>query len=370
MRVLKNIFLVLILIGIAVRLALPYVIRHEINKQLRDNPDYGGYVEGVRLSLVRGAVRVLGIHVHDRTHDAAIFIPIVYTNISWKALIHKKAVISILIKDPRINVELPKAIDQAKARAERQKKEAAEAGKPPAPEKPLPQKLRRAIPFRVDSFAITNGQIYIESTQSKPPQVLWLRAIDLDVSNLTNSRELSDTLMAKADLDLKVNETGSGEVRVRMNPVAHEPTFSLKTQFKDIHLPDLNPIFRHQFGMTVDSGTFSMFVEAAAAEGAFRGYVKPVLKDLQVANPSKGKPLKTVKKVAIQAVTNLLSSSKKELATKVPIEGRFDDPKIGLADAVINVLSNALSNTILPRLTGGPSIGEVKKESSEIKEKS
>jgi hypothetical protein len=366
----KKILIGLIVLLVIVRIALPYVLKSQINRRLHANEAYPGHLNDVSLSVFKGAVLLNGLLITDK-NDQSLHVQIdqMRGDISWSALLHRKVLMTFDIQHPQLRVVLPQAQEEAKKAQEAAKEEVKKQAKKPA-EKSLGQTLKELPNFRIDSIALHDGRVEIIDTESKPDQHILVHAIDFQAINLTNSRAISESLYASAAANLKINSEGEGNLKMTFNPIAKEPTFSLRTQVQDVPLQDFNPYIRHQFGLVIDSGTLSLYTEDVAAKGAFQGYVKPVIKDLKVGNPSKGKPMKTLEKTAIQATTHLLSNSNKELSTSVPIEGKFEDPNTGLGVAVMNVLGNALTNSIRPTLEGRPTLKNVRKNAPEIKEKS
>src|SRR5690242_9730429 len=55
--------LTLIVLAVALRLSLPFIVRDYVNRQLNRIPDYHGHVEKVRMHLYRGAYSVLNLEV-------------------------------------------------------------------------------------------------------------------------------------------------------------------------------------------------------------------------------------------------------------------------------------------------------------------
>ena len=54
---------IVLMVVIAARIALPYVLRSAINRRLNDIPDYGGHVTSVSVSLYRGAYHLSGLEI-------------------------------------------------------------------------------------------------------------------------------------------------------------------------------------------------------------------------------------------------------------------------------------------------------------------
>jgi hypothetical protein len=82
--------------------------------------------------------------------------------------------------------------------------------------------------------------------------------------------------------------------------------------------------------------------------------VKPFLHDVEVldSEQDKKKSLGTkIKEALADFFADVLENPDTEnVATRVPFEGKFDDPKIGLWGAVAAVLRNAFVRALSPRL--------------------
>lgn len=56
----------IILALIVLRLALPGIVKHYVNKQLNELPGYTGYVDDIDIMLWRGAYIIKGLHLKKR----------------------------------------------------------------------------------------------------------------------------------------------------------------------------------------------------------------------------------------------------------------------------------------------------------------
>ena len=55
----------------------------------------------------------------------------------------------------------------------------------------------------------------------------------------------------------KVMGTGAADLKLKLNPMAKEPTFNLTADIKKVDLTKLNPVFDWQWGVDTKKGTFS-----------------------------------------------------------------------------------------------------------------
>jgi hypothetical protein len=73
---------------------------------------------------------------------------------------------------------------------------------------------------------------------------------------------------------------------LRFDPLAKQPTFELKATIKQMRIKEANNFLRHYVKFDVQSGLFSFYIEAAAANGKITGYAKPIVKNLKLAKAS------------------------------------------------------------------------------------
>src|SRR5581483_3325908 len=88
-----------------------------------------------------------------------------------------------------------------------------------------------------------------------------------------------------------------------------------------------------------------------ARDGRFTGYVKPIVKDLDILH------VKKEPKSAGEAITGFFAKlmahifenkPKQQLATRIDFSGAFDDPQVGVWDAAVNFVQNAFVRALAP----------------------
>src|SRR5689334_265964 len=65
----KRLLLILVVLVVAARLALPWAIKTYANRELRNNPEYGGHIGGVSLGLLAGRAKVSGVEITQKRAD-------------------------------------------------------------------------------------------------------------------------------------------------------------------------------------------------------------------------------------------------------------------------------------------------------------
>jgi hypothetical protein len=165
---------------------------------------------------------------------------------------------------------------------------------------------------------------------------------------------------------------GSGEaydgkfsLNVKFDGLAKVPTFDLNTEIKDLNLVLLNDMLREYGNFDVKKGTFSMYGEFAAKDNKFGGYVKPFVSDLDVVqwNKEEGNLAQIAWESLIGTAAELLQNQRKDqLATKIPINGTFDNTHVNKWRAISYVLRNAFLRALRPSLDNSININDLKGE--------
>jgi hypothetical protein len=144
----------------------------------------------------------------------------------------------------------------------------------------------------------------------------------------------------------------------------------MSAELNNTNLVKLNDFFLAYAKVDVNTGRFGLYTEVAAKDEEFRGYVKPVIKDLDVLGKEDRKDnllQKLWEAIAGGAGKLFENKNKDQLATKVPIQGRLDNPKTNVWVAIVNVLQNAFIQAIQPAIDNEISIASVKEDKKEKK---
>ncbi|HZB13210.1 MAG TPA: DUF748 domain-containing protein [Chryseolinea sp.] len=345
-----KITLIVVVLLICIRLVLPYVVLHFANKNLASIPGYYGHIEDIDLALIRGAYRIDSIYLNKQdsiTKKQTRFFSASAIDLSleWRALFSGAIVGELIFERPNL-------------RFTREKVEPKDVGKDSSDLKDLKKDF---MPLQVNRFEILNGNVrYLDST-SNPKVDILMTNIHVVATNLRNSYDSSTLLPAKVIARADVYE-GEFSFSMNINPLAKRPTFDLNAEIKDTNLVLLNDFFKAYAKIDVNKGKFGMYTEVAAKEGAFKGYVKPVIKDLDVLGHEDRddnvfrKMWEGLAGLAGQVFKN---QSKDQVATKIPFEGRLDNPETDIWVTIINVLQNAFIQAIQPSIDSQINIASV-----------
>jgi hypothetical protein len=340
---------ILVLI-IVIRLLLPIVILNYVNNQLKENPDYDGNVEGISLSLFAGnyALQNVVIYEVEQKQDEPLFsAKEIWFKIDYGSLFKGKVVGEIELHTPVINyVQTPKR-DTPDEEIE---------------EEDLAETLDDMMPVRIDRFRITNGRIKFRDPTSKPAFSAELRDLQLTVTNL--STQPSQEKLLPSDFEASAITTGEGKLSTfgRLNPLAEVPTFDVNLEITDLQLASLNKYIMDAANLNIAGGTLGLHLELAAKQGFFTGYAKPVINGLEIRPYKKDETglLQRIYESATSVIRDILEApGDDQIALRVPLEGRFDDPNASVWTAIITLLRNAFIEALVPSIDHSINIGQV-----------
>lgn len=328
---------------ILIRLALPYIAVKIANRQLNKIEGMRGRIKSIGLNLLGGIFTIRNLEVAKRDELSGIETMIAKVEtleikIPLSKLIKKKFQGSISI----INLDFTYAVVVEIPKEKKSKKDVPT----PAVISPIRAALEKSQLLALN-ISIINGKARYINHVSKPKMDVSLSAINVTVEDFTNQPAIDTaTIQAAAQV-----YGGDLSFEMSMKPMREQLTFDVKLELEDADMVELNPYFRTFANIDVNAGTLGVYLEMMAEEGAFKGYLKPILKDIDVvgAEDSGDSIFKRLWERGVAALFQLLENNRTDqLATKIPFEGRLDDPHVNIGAAISGVLRNAFVRAIRP----------------------
>jgi hypothetical protein len=227
--------------------------------------------------------------------------------------------------------------------AQKTTKEAAEATKRAAD--------RPDLLLRIERLRVAKSEVAVVNRTATPPFRVFLTNVDLHVDHVSNQPDEGVGTIRLAGLFM-----GSGRTEATMSFKAtpRGPDFDLVLELEDTSMTAMNPLLRQYGKFDVVAGKFSLYSELRGRAGRVTGYVKPLFKDVKAYHPAQDQDKGFVKKLYERLVTGvsklLENPPRDEVATRVDVEGRLDQPRTSTLQAIANLLRNAFIEAILPGL--------------------
>lgn len=317
---------------VLLRAALPFLVRGYVNRTLDRIPEYEGQIGDVDLALFRGAYSIENVRlVRTKGKVPVPFFsaPRVEFSVQWGALLDGKLVGEVYLDNPELNF-----VDSH-----------AKQNKQLSIDNEWLARFKDLFPLRLNRFEIEGGSVHFRNFQAHPPVDIELSKLFLTGTNFSNTRTPVAGTFAQVNARAQIQNEGRLVVKSSLQPGADDPTFDLDGSIEKLSVPKLNSFLKAYGGFDAERGTLNVYTEIVAEKGGVRGYVKPLVQDLSIFRASKDDDEGALT-FLWEAVVGLLSEifenqSRDQLATRVPFDGRIDNPQTNRLETVLGLLHNA-----------------------------
>ncbi|MBA6060855.1 DUF748 domain-containing protein [Pseudomonas juntendi] len=325
----------LVALLVALHLALPYLVRDYLNDKLADMGDYRGHVADVDLAWWRGAYRINGLRIVKTSGKVPVPLldaPVIDLSVSWHSLIYDKAVVAkVIFEQPELNF-----VDGGN-------KQASQTGQGTD----WRQQLEKLLPITLDEVHIDNGTLTFRNFNSNPPVNLKATGLDATISNLTNVRDKQGRRDASFEGTALIAGNAKVESRATFDPFSDFDDFEFRLRATGIELRNLNDFASAYGKFDFSAGRGDVVIEAQAENGRLNGYIKPLLRDVDVfdwqqdvENKDKGFFRSVWEALVGASETVLKNQPKNQFATRVELSGSVHKQNISAFEAFLQILRN------------------------------
>jgi uncharacterized protein YhdP len=341
----------IVVVLVAIRLALPSVVRDYVNDQLMALEAYDGHVDDIDLALWRGAYRIDGLRIVKT--GAKQPVPFfsserIDLSVEWKSLLRGSLVAEGDFFRPQMNLV------QAKNEQQSQLGEEENWG----------ERFEQLFPFDFNTLRVRDGTVTFRAPGIRTEDALRANHVNGTLSNLTNVVESNKETFSRFGFDAEVLEGGTARIDGTVNPLARKPTFDVNLQVRNVQLPQVNPWLRQYIKADAEGGEFELYMEIAAADGRFQGYAKPVMRNVNIYSseePEKN-PLKRIWEGLVEFAANVFENDETgQVAARVPFTGTIENPKTSIFATIGSVVRNAFVSAFARSLEGSISVRSVRR---------
>jgi len=345
------VFLFLVILFTAARLAMPYAVRWYVNQTINQTQLYEGRIGMVHIHLWRGAYSIDDVRISKVTGNVPV--PLFAAKrvdfaMQWDALLHHKLVGRVLMQDCELNF--------------------VDAGDPSQSQTgtggPWLQIIRDLFPFKINAALVRNGSIHFRAYHRDPPVDVYLSQLDASIENLTNIRDETAPLVTTVNATALAMDQARLEYQMKLDPFSYHPSFDLAVRLLGLDVQKINSLARSYGGIDFEHGFFDLVVELKSREGLVEGYVKPLFRHIRIIDLKKDllkdDPLEFFWETVVGVTADLLKNRPRDqLATVIPMSGDVSGPNTDILATIGNILRNAFIRAYLPKFQGGS--GEVNK---------
>lgn len=271
------ILLIILIILVAVRIALPYIAKNYINKELDNIEGYHASIENVNISLFSGAFGIGNLLIYEEA-SASPDTPFVRLqrmdfSIDWKALFKGKIVSKIFMDSLEVNF--------TKFKEEESEEE--------NPRINFAERLKEISPLEINKWEVKNAKIAYRDPTSSPQVNVFLDDFHMIATNLTNVENPDIALPASFTINSKAMGDGSMVVYAGLNILQQTVDFDINYSFEDIDLVLFNRFMEAYANLSLESGILDVYAEMVGKGGSVTGYVKPVMENFTVDTDKEGR---------------------------------------------------------------------------------
>lgn len=339
----------LLVLLLALHLSLPWLVRDYLNDKLADMGDYRGQVTDIDLAWWRGAYKINGLTIVKTSGKVPVPLleaPLIDLSVSWHSLWYDHAVVAeVTFQRPILNF-----VDGGT-------KQASQTGQGTN----WRQQLEKLLPITLNEVLIRDGTLTFHNFNSKPPVDLKATQLNASVHNLTNVVDKH----GRRDASFEGKALLLGDAQVESNatfdPLSNFEDFEFRLRATDIQLRRLNDFASAYGKFDFNAGHGDVVIEAKAVKGRLSGYIKPLLRDVEVfnwqqdvENKDKGFFRSIWEALVGASETVLKNQQKNQFATRVELSGNVHQSDISAFEAFLQILRNGFIQAFNARYERSP----------------
>jgi hypothetical protein len=205
------------------------------------------------------------------------------------------------------------------------------------------------LSFRIDHLDVTKSTFGFVNRAASPGYRAFVSGLSLTLTNLS-SLPSGETSVVK--LTGRFMGSGPASADFKLHPIRPGPDFDVAVRIEQTDLKTMNDLLRAHGNFDVTGGRFSLFTELTVRDRRVSGYVKPLIQDMIVYDARQDRDKNVLRKVYERVVGGisraLQNRPRDEVATRVEITGRVDNPNASIIDAIVGLVQNAFFKAILP----------------------
>ena len=340
----------LVALVLVLHFALPYVVRDYLNNKLADMGDYRGHVVDVDLAWWRGAYRINGLEIVKADGEVPVpllLAPSIDLAVSWRSLWYEHGVVaSVLFERPEVNF-----VDGG-ADAENTQTGAGVDWR---------EQLEKLLPITLDEVRVVDGKLAFHNYTSQPQVSIEATDVNASLYNLTNVADKRGERVANFEGKALLLGHAPLEATAVFDPFENFQDFEFRVRATDVELRRLNDFASAYGKFDFNAGSGDVVVEANAENGQLSGYIKPLLRDVDVfnwqqdvENDKKGLFRSIWEALVGGSETVLKNQQKNQFATRVELSGSVKNQNVSPFQAFIAILRNGFVQAFNARYENAP----------------
>ena len=203
--------------------------------------------------------------------------------------------------------------------------------------------------IRIERLTVVDSEFGIVHAGVNPPYRVFFNRLWVEIKNFSNRLKEKP---AEVTLKGAFMGTGTFEARGMFRPETQAPDFDLSVRLTGVQAKMLNDVLRAHGKIDVVDGELSVYAQFKVQNGVIRGYVKPLIRRLNVYDTEQERGKGVFHKLyegTLDAATSVLENQRDEVGTIVQVSGEVRQAHVDTWQAVTNLIKNAFFQVVLPR---------------------
>lgn len=336
--------LAIIALLVALRIALPSLVKDYLNRRMDHMGEYHGQFADVDIHLWRGAYSIDGLRV-DKV-SSKVPVPLFAAarsdiSLSWRALTHGRLRGKVVFDRATLNF------------VDGNGKSGGQTGQGVN----WRDQLQMLMPMQLDELTVHDSTVTFHNFVSNPPVDLKMTDVNGTVLNLTNADRRQGRRVATLKATARVLQDAPLETSASFDPLEQRGDFRIDLRVTGIQLTRINDLARAYAKLDFAGGSGDFVLQLEARDGQLDGYAKPLLHDIKIfswkqdVEQEHKNPLRVAYEAVAQGITTVFKNHESDqFATRVPISGRIDNKQLGAWEAIVGILRNAFVKAYTPQL--------------------
>jgi len=210
-----------------------------------------------------------------------------------------------------------------------------------------------SLVLTVDHGKILDSEVGFVNRSASPDYRVFITDMNVDMDNFSNRLEEGTGVVKVTG---KFMGSGPTVVTGTFRPEKPRPDFDLAVKIIKTDVTALNDVMRAHGNLDTHGGVFSFFSELSVKNNRIDGYVKPLMRDVDVYDPKKDQDKAASEKIyeaVVGGAMSLLENTPRDtVATKAEVSGELDQPDVSTWQIIGSLMENAFFNAILPGFAG------------------
>jgi hypothetical protein len=211
-----------------------------------------------------------------------------------------------------------------------------------------------SVRVKVEHGKVQNSEMGFVNASASPDYRVYLSDMTLEVDNFSNRLEEG---VGTVQLTGKFMGSGPTVAKGTFRPEQPNPDFDLAVKITKTKVVAFNDMLRAYGDVDMKAGTFAFFSELSVKDNRIAGYVKPLLKDVEVYDPAQDQDKAFTRKIYEAVVGGVLSlmenAPRNEVVTVTDLSGPVENPHANTWQVVGKLVQNAFFKAILPGFERG-----------------